>query len=166
VNIDDNTKLAILGGVTEIYVNDWDHADSEIGVFICGQHDPIDEELNLSFVDFGVGIPYRVRNHLESKSMRDLEAIEWAMTPGNSTRNSSVPEGNGLDILNSFITEHNGSLEIVSDRGFIVYSGGRATLSGSFRQPFGGTIVSISLKCSNRQYHKHNKIIESSEPLF
>lgn len=163
IDVDENIRREILAKVVEIYVNVFEHADSKVGVFICGQHYPRRKELSLSLVDFGVGIPYKVRTHLQQQSMAAEQAIEWAIAPGNSTRPNLVPKGMGLDTLRDFVTGTGGKLEIFSDNGYTIFN--RNGLGcGRCSTPFMGTLVNISLKCSDLQYHTHR--LESSTTLF
>jgi hypothetical protein len=165
MDLDEDAQREILGKVVEIYVNACEHSDSQIGTFVCGQHYPRRGKLSLSLIDFGVGIPHRVRNHLNKPSMEASDAIEWAMAQGNSTCSKYVPRGTGLDALRNFVKEHEGKLEILSDRGYIVYSGEESPSSGVHSTPFAGTIVNITLKCLNWQYHQFTTV-DSGEPLF
>ena len=61
VHVVNYCKAAIAGSVWEIYTNAFEHAQSPIGVFSCGQHYPRRKELQLTVADFGVGIPSTVR---------------------------------------------------------------------------------------------------------
>jgi hypothetical protein len=163
INVDEDIQREILSKVVEIYVNVFEHADSKVGVFVCGQHYPKRRELSLSLVDFGVGIPHKVRTHLNQQSMAAELAIEWAIAPGNSTRTNLVPKGIGLDALMDFVTDTRGKLEIFSDNGYILFNG-NGLAYGKCSTPFMGTLVNISLKCSDSQYHTHR--LESSTTLF
>jgi hypothetical protein len=61
IHVSPSLQDAIVGRVWEIYANAFEHAQSSIGVFSCGQHYPKMKELKLTVVDFGVGIPSNVR---------------------------------------------------------------------------------------------------------
>jgi hypothetical protein len=89
--------------------------------------------------------------------MEAREAIEWALARGNSTGNENVARGIGLDTLISFVMENDGKLEIFSDNGYSISS--RQELScAEYAQTFCGTLINISLKCANLQYHKQLEI--------
>ncbi len=157
VPIDTDMQHEVIAKVVEIYVNAFEHADSSVGVFVCGQHDHDLGELNLTLVDFGLGIPHKVKTHLNQHLMEASEAIEWALTLGNSTGNENVPRGIGLDTLISFVRENDGRLEIFSDTGYSVSSRDEL-LCVKYPSAFCGTLINISLKCANLQYHKQLEI--------
>jgi hypothetical protein len=99
IDISEALKDEIIAKICELYENAFEHAESKVGVFACGQRYPNLSELNLTIVDFGVGIPHLVRNHLSSLDLPATEAIKWAIASGNSTRRGCVSGGGGLDTL-------------------------------------------------------------------
>ena len=64
IHISPRLMNAIVGHVWEIYNNAFEHSGSEIGVFSCGQRFKMSNDLILSVVDFGQGIPAKIRNFL------------------------------------------------------------------------------------------------------
>ena len=86
VNISKPLQFSISGKVVELYDNAFAHSDSEIGVFSCGQHYPNKKWLHLTVVDFGVGIPDRVRSLPQNRHLGTLDALKWAFMRGNTTR--------------------------------------------------------------------------------
>jgi len=64
VNVTDRLRDAISGRMWEIYSNDFEHSDTEVGVFTCGQHFRHRNDLILTVVDFGRGIPAKVKAFL------------------------------------------------------------------------------------------------------
>jgi hypothetical protein len=157
VPIDPDMQLEVIAKVVEIYVNAFEHADSTVGVFVCGQHYHHQGELNLTLVDFGLGIPHKIRTHLSQHLMEAREAIKWALARGNSTGNENVPRGIGLDTLISFVRENDGRLEIFSDNGYS-RSSRDELFCVKYPKAFCGTLINISLKCANLQYHKQLEI--------
>jgi hypothetical protein len=57
IDISEDLKIEIINKIAEIHENAFEHAESKVGVFACGQRYPNLSELNLAIVDFGVGIP-------------------------------------------------------------------------------------------------------------
>ncbi len=165
--ISEALKTHISSRVIEIYLNGFNHARSPIGVFSCGQRFPNLEELKLAFVDFGVGIPATVRAYLDKPTMTSKNALEWAFTPGHTTRDiiDNVARGNGLKLLNKFIEANNGKLEIYSDTGYArigidqPYFADRTII-------FQGTFVQITLKCDSKHYTLANEEDFDSEELL
>jgi hypothetical protein len=157
VPIDSCVQLEAIANVVEIYVNAFEHADSNVGVFVYGQHYHHQGELNLTLVDFGLGIPHKVKTHLNQHLMEASEAIEWALARGNSTGNENVPRGIGLGNLINFVKENDGRLEIFSDDGYSI-SSRNELLCVKYPRRFYGTLINISLKCANLQYYKQLEI--------
>ena len=123
------------------------------------EHLILDFSDSLSLVDFGVGIPHKVRTHLQQQSMAAEQAIEWAIAPGNSTRPNLVPKGMGLDTLRDFVTGTGGKLEIFSDNGYTIFNRnglgcGRCstTLARISRRMFSSTLTNPLPNHSSRRY--------------
>lgn len=169
IDLDDLLKDIIVSTVLEAYVNVFDHANSPVGVASCGQHFPNNQELDITLVDFGVGIPHNVRAFLGKPDMRATDALEWAFQPGNTTKKktSAISRGLGLKELKRFIQRNHGKLEVYSADGYIVVdSDGERTqpLSNSF----GGTVIQITLICDRNHYTLEDILPKTSddEPLF
>lgn len=157
VNIEDELKDAIACRVWEIYINAFDHAHSKTGVFSCGQHFHKLEEVFLSVVDFGVGIPNKVREFFQhdkrSLQLKDSKCLQWAFRLGNTTRQEEgVPRGLGLDLLRDFINVNNGTLEIYSGHGYALVSENSLTFEDK-KEFFPGTLVQFKLIRDGRLYH-------------
>lgn len=155
VRVSDALRDAIAGKVWEIYVNSFEHAKSPIGVFSCGQHYYKRNELVLSVVDFGVGIPYNVRDYLsEDKRASTITAeacLKWACISGNTTTKDGIARGLGLHLLKEMVKINNGKLELYSHNAYVkIDATGEAykTLPFSFR----GTILNITLLCDEKFY--------------
>lgn len=110
VHVSDLLRDTIVGKIYEIYINTFDHGDSDVGVFSCGHKTA--KTLKLTLVDFGVGIPYNVRKFQGDQDIKAPSALKWAFQRGASTRDEG--RGLGLDILKSFIKLNKGFLEIYS----------------------------------------------------
>ncbi|MCB2264313.1 MAG: hypothetical protein LGR52_15440 [Candidatus Thiosymbion ectosymbiont of Robbea hypermnestra] len=74
----------------------------------------------LSVVDFGQGIPAKIRGFFQRYIGKDLVArltgascLRWAFQAGNTTK-VGEPGGSGLDLLKEFIRLNQGKLEIYS----------------------------------------------------
>lgn len=163
VHLTDLLRNAIVGTVWEVYANGFEHGESGIGIFSCGQHYPQLRTLKLTIVDFGVGIPANVRDFLGNPTMPSDHALEWAFQPGTTTKPGGIGRGLGLDILKSFVRINRGQLEVFSHDAFaLVNSTAERYL---VRKPhFAGTVVNISLVCDERQYCRSSEA--SKEQLF
>jgi hypothetical protein len=146
-------------------LNVFDHANSPVGLFCCGQHFPKKHLLKLTLVDFGVGIPTNVRRHFKAKHDLDPQTLagqscmEWAFRRGTSTRPGG--RGLGLDVLRSFVQLNDGHLEIFSNDGYAhVDNSGFAF--GTPRVYFAGTLITILLRCDENSYCLASEV----EPVF
>ena len=155
--------------MAEIYLNAFEHGQSQIGVFACGQHYPKNRELNLTIVDFGVGIPSNVRSYKASnfapEALVAKHCMEWAFQEGTSTKqgDSAEPRGLGLDLLQDFVIQNKGRLEMFSHEGYVLITDGKI----SFAERsifFEGTMVNISLRCDESYYCLASEVDE--KPLF
>jgi hypothetical protein len=126
------------------------------------------KELKLAFVDFGVGIPFNVREYLKTPFITSRDALQWAFTPGHTTRDKldNLARGNGLKLLTDFMDANNGKMEVYSDTGFARV--GRGTPVFQEREvQFHGTFVQVSLKCDSRHYTLPSEDdFDSQEDLF
>ncbi|MFH0822827.1 MAG: ATP-binding protein, partial [Pseudomonadota bacterium] len=123
VHISDRLRDAIAGRMWEIYNNAFEHSGTSIGVFSCGQHFPSKDELVLSVVDFGRGIPGKVRSFLREHAdeervsrLTGASCLKWAFQAGNTTK-VGEPGGSGLDLLKEFVRVNQGKLEVYSNEG-------------------------------------------------
>jgi anti-sigma regulatory factor (Ser/Thr protein kinase) len=165
ISLQEELKDAVVTNVIEAYLNVFDHADSTVGVITCGQHFPQrNNELVVTMVDFGVGIPHNVRQFLENPAMDAKDAVQWAFQSGKTTKPNLISRGLGLKVLKSFVQANNGKLEIYSDSAYI-----RLDKQGEkvqqMPEAFGGTVVQVTLKCNSR-YYKLEEISKDEKPLF
>jgi hypothetical protein len=103
----------------EVFVNAETHADSSLGVFVCGQFYPHKQRLVLSIADSGVTIPERVNRRFRI-FWPPLRALRWALVEGNTTK-EGTPGGVGLKLLRDFIAANRGCVQIASGKAFWQY---------------------------------------------
>jgi len=110
VNISERFNNRIAEKTLEIFVNAFEHSRSQIGVFACGQYFPRLRKVELTVVDFGVGIPALVRKFQENPYILTKACLEWAFKGGNSTRiRQDVSRGVGLGLLKTFVRINKGN---------------------------------------------------------
>ena len=151
INISPGLQDAIAGKVVEIYFNAFEHSQSSIGVFSCGQHYPESGTLQLTVVDFGIGISNSVRTLPENADMTAIEALKWAFEPGNSTKQQGVRQGEGLHILQEFVQKNHGTLMIFSNDSY-VNIGDNGVRYENICTNFLGTLVNIAFRCDEKYY--------------
>lgn len=154
VHASDKLIALIIGNVWELYANAFEHSESDLGVFTCGQYYPYLNELELTVIDFGIGIPQSIDNFY--KKNPELENInksclETAFQRGFSTKPKEA-RGLGLDLLNEFIQINNGQMDIYSNNEHAVINSESSRFNiKNFH--FDGTAINIKLKCDERYYH-------------
>lgn len=154
----DTLKSTILSRTYEIYSNAFTHGRSRIGTISCGRRLLSDHRLSLTVVDFGVGIPLRVRQYLRRRDLSAPEALEWAFAEGHTTV-KDLPRGIGLALLRDFVRQNRGSATVMSHDGLAwVGSTGAASRFGA-RAGFGllpagspsfrGTVFTLEFNCDD-----------------
>ncbi len=155
VQVSQRLRHAIVGRVWEIYDNAFEHAQSKVGVFSCGQHFARLNLLKLAVVDFGVGIPANVRRFKRNdpgfQGATAAACLRWALRRGTSTKTGGPGRGIGLGLLKEFVSVNNGTLEIYSDTGYVFIDRGREVHTDR-NAGFRGTAVNITLQCDERFY--------------
>jgi anti-sigma regulatory factor (Ser/Thr protein kinase) len=158
VHVSEALKNAIVERVLELYVNAFEHSESQIGVFSCGQYFRKLNELTLTMVDFGMGIPANVRNYLKrvrpelpAEKLKAGDCLKWAFQLMNTTKPGSTSRGVGLDLLKSFIRVNRGTLLVYSNDGCAEIAA-EGESYGSFSPAFEGTVFHIRLTCDEAYY--------------
>jgi len=165
VNISSGLQEVIAGNVLEIYLNSFDHSQSEIGVLSCGQHYPKLGMLHLTAIDFGIGIPTSVRSLPQNAPFTTQEALAWAFEPGNTTKQSGISRGLGLNLLQEFIAKNHGNLMIFSNNGYVAIDDNGMRYENKDIN-FSGTLVNIALRCDEQYYCLLSEVPLIEEPLF
>jgi hypothetical protein len=165
VNVSPGIRDAISGRAAEIYLNAFEHSRSPIGVFSCGQHYPNQDRLELTVIDFGIGIPDSVRSLPKNCQMSSTEAISWAFQNGNSTKNESIGRGVGLNLLQNFISSNQGNLRIFSGDASAIIEDNRIDYKDKCTR-FSGTLVNISLRCNEQYYCLPSEVAQEVRSWF
>lgn len=104
-------------GVDELFANSALHAQSLTPIVVSGQFFPKLGRFDIAICDGGRGFQGALRDALRV-DMPAEAAIDWAMTPNNTTRQGDIPGGLGSKILREFIQLNNGKLIVVSNDGY------------------------------------------------
>jgi hypothetical protein len=165
VHLSEELQGAVVSKLCEAYLNVFEHSQSSVGLFCCGQHFPGKRQLRFSLVDFGVGIANNVRRfseHVHKKPAAGLRAdvcLKWAFQAGATTQSGG--RGLGLDLIRNFVHVNDGSLNMYSHEGFAL-----ANKEGLFFDSrtvyFEGTLVSILLQCDGKFY----QLASETNPVF
>ena len=141
----------IVANTIEIYENAFAHGETNIGTFSCGQYYPNLKELKLTIIDFGVGIPFNVRNYLNQPQLSADAALRWSFANGHTTKPNPIPRGIGLNTLKEFVKVNNGQLEVFSHNGYAII-GNNKEIYDNRHSHFAGTLVNITFQCNNCSY--------------
>lgn len=163
VHVSERLRDEIVGRVWEIYANAFEHGQSPIGIFSCGQHYKQLHELKLTVVDFGVGIPSNVRIYASNPNISADIALRWAFQRGTTTKPNGTSRGMGLDLLKEFVKLNKGKLEIFSHEGYAIIDSNQEQFVNRTTF-FEGTLVNITFVCDESYYHFAKEVVE--EPLF
>ncbi len=158
---------AIAGMVWEIYANAFEHARSPVGIFSCGQHFPSSQELKLTVVDFGFGIPYNVRSFFKkcrkAGAFDAANCLKWVFQSGTTTNPVGTGRGMGLDLLKEFVKINHGRLEIFSHNEYGLIDEYQEVFIDRDTY-FRGALFNITFRCDESYYQfAHDKM---DEPLF
>ena len=147
-------KKRFRASISELFENAVAHSQTTLGIFACGQYYPKGNRLDFSVADRGMGIR-RAVNRFTGQRMNAVEAIEWATTGDNTTRErkGGKPGGLGLKLIKEFIDLNKGRVHIVSDSGYWCYEEGQ-TKTRRFKMPFPGTVVNIEINTADTSSYR------------
>jgi hypothetical protein len=165
VNVSPGVRDTIAGQTAEIYLNAFEHSQSPIGVFSCGQHYPKQGRLELTVIDFGIGIPDNVRSLPQNCWMTSSEAIDWAFQDGTSTKDETIGRGVGLNLLQSFVSSNQGDLRVFSGDGCAIIKDNEGRYKDKCTS-FQGTLVNIVLLCDEFYYCLPSEVSQKGRSWF
>lgn len=149
--------------IFEIFQNCATHSHTHRGVFVCGQFYPVQQILNITISDAGIGIRTNVRNHLRT-NISSIDSIEWALQEGNTTKTGSQPGGFGLKLLQEFIELNEGKVQIASRLGYYEFNAGKPSYK-KLTSDFRGTAINFGINTNDtKSYALGSKV--SVEDIF
>lgn len=166
ISLSPNLANEVVGQMWEIFANAFEHSESPVGIYSCGQYFWRRKILSLAVGDMGVGIPSNVRLHLNAPEMPASEAMKWAFQRGTTTsRRMNGPRGVGLDLLKELVQKTNGSIVVYSHDGRARIDR-RGETYDNFQPFFEGTLVQIRLLCDDKHYMLSNEVASTSTTPF
>jgi len=139
-------KDSLIEHLIEVFCNSHYHAGSDYPFFVSGQFFPRQKCLIFTMVDLGEGFLPKI-SQVEPTIQNSVEAIQWAIKKGNSTKQKmeQIPGGLGISGLLKYCSEANGGIQIVTGDGFwnsedstSIFAKGR-----KINKPFVGTTVNL-----------------------
>ncbi|MCL2597729.1 MAG: hypothetical protein FWD66_08780 [Paludibacter sp.] len=141
----DLTILSI--GIAEAINNVHDHSQSEIGAYVFCQYFPKSNCIKVCVSDMGIGIPYKVRTFISDLS--DIDCINWAIQPHNTTKSNDRNAGYGLSNIVDFVRGNKGYLQIISGTGrYIIRNGQKYTYENAINS-YIGTLIEFEILVDN-----------------
>ncbi len=145
----------------EIFNNINDHSTEKIGCSFA-QHYPQKNKIKISISDFGVGIPFNVKNKI--KNLNDHQAIDKACEAGFTTQTTVRNRGAGLDVLiKNVVAKNNGVVIIQSRKGLVSCVKLNGELKRSAKPSAGfypGTLIQITLDTNKFVSDEHEEDFE------
>ncbi len=145
----ESLKSKFFEGIDEIFANCSLHSKTRTSIVASGQFFPNVNRLDFALADGGLGIRKVILQSLEI-DIPSHKAIEWAMTPNNTTRKGDIPGGLGSKILRDFIEINRGRLFVVSEDGLWTQQGSHVS-SEKLAFSFPGTFVILEIDTSDRR---------------
>ena len=143
----DGLRKEFQKNIFEIFSNAVLHSDTKLGIYSCGQYFPTRQKINFSITDLGIGMQQNIKNNV-GLAFDPAEAIKWATSDSNTTKNGKIPGGLGLKLLTNFIDLNDGSIQIVSDSGYWKREKKRISIA-LLKHPFPGTVVNIEINTAD-----------------
>lgn len=140
-------KKKINESIFEIFNNCYLHGNCH-SAFSCGQYYPNKKRLDFTIADLGHSIRKNVREYRDTPYLPGVEAIQWAVELGNTTRVGDTPGGLGYGIIREFIGLNLGKVQVVSSDGYWEEKKGHQT-SRSFSRTFVGTLVNMEFNIND-----------------
>ena len=136
-------KDSILDSLIEVYCNIQLHSESTSPFYVCGQYYPRQAQLTFTMVDLGVGFLPAIFEKTDGQVNNSYDAIRWALTKGNTTKQSNIG-GIGLSDLYQYFKANNGNLQIITcDTFWSIDLETTAFKSFKFEKPYTGSILNL-----------------------
>lgn len=152
--------------IFELYENARTHGLCK-HIHACGQYFPKmnDKPLNITIVDTGRNFQENVSAFLGTQ-INAIEAIDWALKKGNTTKTGNISGGLGLDLIFQFIQHNKGKIQILSSNGFWEWHRG-ITTKDFIPHHFNGTIANLRFNLNDTShYYLSGEDIPSLDNLF
>jgi hypothetical protein len=148
--------------IFELYENARTHGSCHY-IHACGQYFPKKSEkpLNVTIVDTGKNFQENVSDFFK-KNISAIEAIEWAMQDGHTTKTGDISGGLGLDLIFQFIKHNKGKIQIISADGFWEWHRGTATKK-TLNNPFNGTIANLRFNLNDTSHYSLKSEAENDD---
>lgn len=129
--------------IVELFQNVIDHSQADGVAFVAISYDPNLQQISIAICDFGVGIPYTLREQYRS----ECEALSKCLLRGVSAKTNEHNFGFGMDNVISTMGKED-ILRIVSNRAFL-YKTREREETYSLNFDFQGTLIYFTVPTDN-----------------
>jgi hypothetical protein len=163
-NISDELSFAMKLVLTEILTNAIDHS-GERAFYICGTTRPFSNSINFTGVDFGVGIPGKLRTR-HTKIANDHDLLRLLLKEGLSTR-TVMEGGKGFRNIQGVLAANKGRISIISGsaKAFLRFDRGEYIIKPS-RRAFVGTCIDLQFAIHDAIDSPNSTIAETVEEFL
>jgi hypothetical protein len=158
-------KKKINTSILEIFNNCYTHGRCDF-VYTCGEFYPEESILRFGISDMGATIRANVNAYLKKSgsSIPGKDAIEWAVEPGNTTKEGAIPGGLGLSMIRDFLRLNEGSIQIISSNGYWQEKKG-IIFANTLKDRFLGTIVNLEFNLNDNSSYMLRSEIDPKKVL-
>lgn len=144
-------KKIINERLLEIFSNAHEHSGCLL-IFSSGEYSLKKGMITFTLCNIGKTIRSNVNDYFNSK-ISAVQALNWAVQEGNTTRKGNVPGGLGISLIREFLYHNKGYLQIISSNGLWEEKDGQI-LTRSLNFQFSGTIVNIVINIEDPNSYK------------
>ena len=144
----DRDLQPLSSNLVELFNNIFDHANSLINGYVITQYYPNLHRLTFSICDFGIGIAKSVNNFLESNgksTIKDSLAIRRSIVRGFTSKSTPQNAGFGLSNVYDFVKDSQGTMRIISNKGYFFMSHNVQDTYRRLNFDFNGTLIDVSV---------------------
>ncbi len=151
--------------IFELYENARTHGSCNY-IHACGQYFPQTDNkgLNMTIVDTGINFEDNVSKFLNVE-MGSVQALEWAIQHGNTTKSGPSPGGLGLAFIMEFIKKNGGEIQIVSSDGYLQLANNEI-FSTKLNSKFYGTIANLKFNLNDTSHYYLLSELDNENVIF
>lgn len=145
VEMSPSVRSNLFESIMEMQANVMEHSETKDGYFMIGQSYPETKRVRVSILDLGIGIKtHLMRSGLKFEQNNDSFIIVKAFEEGISGT-GDTGRGIGLSVLKEFIDKCEGSLVVISNKGFFIRAGKKIVIQRDLSFDFPGTLIDITV---------------------
>ena len=129
--------------IAELFQNIMDHAEAKGNAFFAISYDEMEQQIEIAICDFGVGIPYTLREQFPN----ECEALRKSLLPGVSAGTRKHNRGFGMEnIVNTMSSSD--TMRIMSNKAFMIKSKSKENVT-PLSYDFKGTLIHFTISTNS-----------------